>query len=69
MALLSFVFVILAGVGSALKLVATASSLWGWIPVVLQVLGYGLQIFAAIWFFGLAVSVWYDHTNASRRGL
>jgi hypothetical protein len=69
MATLAFVFVILAGIGSASNLVAVSLSLPQVITVVVQILGYGLHIFAAIWFIGLAVDAWHRFNkadNASR---
>jgi hypothetical protein len=64
MAALAFVFVILAGIGSALNLVAESLSPPQAISVVVQILGYGLQIFAAIWFIALAVDAWRHFIKA-----
>jgi hypothetical protein len=57
MAAHAFVFVILASIGGAL--LATASlSLPRVITVGAQMLGAGLQIFAAVWFIALVVIAW-----------
>jgi hypothetical protein len=63
MAALAFVFVILAGIGSALNAAAVSLPLPQAVIVVVQILGYGLQIFAAIWFILLAVDAWRDFTK------
>jgi hypothetical protein len=64
MAALAFVFVILVGTGSAWIAIAVFLPLPQVVTVVVQILGYGLQIFAAIWFIALAVGAWHFFTKA-----
>jgi hypothetical protein len=67
-ALLVFAFVILNTVGDALNLAANSLSLdlphlvtW-----VILIVGYGLQVFAAVWFVGIAVSFWNDFVGQNK---
>jgi hypothetical protein len=62
MASLAFVFVILAGIGSALTALSSSLSLpWG---EVVRILGGALQVFAAVWFIVLAVTAWVRFVKA-----
>jgi hypothetical protein len=59
MALQAFAFVFLVGIGVSLNYVAASLSSPKVIAVgVLQILGYGLQLFAAVYFIVLAVNIW-----------
>ncbi len=59
-ALLVFAFVILNTVGDALNLAAKSLSLDlpHYVTWVILIVGYGLQVFAAVWFIGIAVGFW-----------
>jgi hypothetical protein len=59
-ALLVFAFVILNVVGDALSLAAKSLSLDlpNLVTSIILIVGYGLQVFAAVWFIGIAVGFW-----------
>jgi hypothetical protein len=62
MAAFAFVFVILAGIGSALPAVSLSLP-WG-LNAVVRILGYALQAFAVVWFIALAFYAWHLFVKA-----
>jgi hypothetical protein len=68
LAVLAFVFVVLARLGSVLNLAAESLSPTA-LAVAVQILGRGLQIFAALWFIALAVNAWRRFTKTDNVAL
>jgi hypothetical protein len=59
MAVLALVFVVVSGLGSILNDATASLSLPKSVTVGVQVIGYGLQIFAACWFIVVATRAWH----------